>query len=101
MAFSFSFALTTLYLAYSAFCPIEELLQWNCQWCKLYGSNVKVQTVLNSNYTETYGYVAHTNDTIIIGFRGSVDLENWIENLNPETIAPFAQWPDLRLHKVF
>jgi len=97
--FDFNLALKYLYFAYAAFCPKEQLESWNCQWCDKV-PNVQTYAVLESNLTDTYGYVGLWNDsTIILSFRGTVGAYNWYLDFDPVVIYPLKDHPNVAFHK--
>ena len=48
-AYSQDNATRTLYFAYGAYCPQQELYTWTCKWCK-YISNFEIANVTNTHY---------------------------------------------------
>lgn len=70
-----------LMYALSAYCG-EGIVTWNCSWCIF----VDVPPLYNVSVFETpgfgmgriYGYIGRSNESIVIGFRGSATTSNWI-----------------------
>jgi len=72
--------------SYAAACR-EGLQDWSCYWCTLFPYSitppVKVLTVFMSNgIYGTYGYVGYNIDEIIVAFRGTSSIQNWIYDFN-------------------
>eukprot|EP01121_Diplochlamys_sp_Union-15-3_P001362 TRINITY_DN1118_c0_g1_i1.p1 TRINITY_DN1118_c0_g1~~TRINITY_DN1118_c0_g1_i1.p1 ORF type:complete len:296 (-),score=21.78 TRINITY_DN1118_c0_g1_i1:47-934(-) len=91
-----------LYLAFSAFCPRFELLLWNCSWCQ-YTPDFKIKTVVSSNDTGAYGYVAFspTNKTIVVAFRGTDNFINDIIDVEFWTTVDYPSFPNVLVHSGF
>lgn len=70
-----------------AYCGNTCLKSWSCQDGKTVPplSNV---AYLTQNITQADGYVgyAESTNTIVVSFRGSSNIPNWIENLNFEKV---------------
>lgn len=69
-----------LHYAYAAMCPEAQLKAWNCKWCKDKGEFV---SSLYDARTDTYGYVVYdrTHNAVVVSFRGSKSLINWIQDI--------------------
>lgn len=96
-------ALFILYLAYSAFCPPASLSSWSCQWCQ--HTSVPLTAVQSFGHYEdgTYGYVGLNGTSLIVSFRGTNNLENWLAN---DLDAPLVEMyphalPGLLVHRGF
>ncbi|EDQ84946.1 uncharacterized protein MONBRDRAFT_29759 [Monosiga brevicollis MX1] len=89
------------YLAHSwaAYCPPEQLANWSCYWCQDNGTRL-VDTVYD-NRSRLYGYVAYNpiNSTIIVSFRGSSNVANWLYDF--DTIRVTLNDTDVHLHAGF
>eukprot|EP01059_Diplonema_ambulator_P024991 TRINITY_DN4186_c0_g1_i1.p1 TRINITY_DN4186_c0_g1~~TRINITY_DN4186_c0_g1_i1.p1 ORF type:complete len:282 (+),score=94.30 TRINITY_DN4186_c0_g1_i1:57-902(+) len=72
-----------LYAAYGAYCHKSKLEAWDCKWCKDMGP-AKVYGV-TENFIGTGGqaFVVRNNQSmIIVSFRGSHNIQNWLEDFN-------------------
>ena len=102
MTFSFSLAaaLQALYLAYSAYCDEPLLTSWTCMYCAPGAANA---TVSSDSFTGGYGFVTFnkSEDVIIVSFRGSADVQNWIANVDAAQAWPFPQLPNVAVHAGF
>lgn len=76
-----------------SFC-YDGLKDWTCYWCvnenvtgKYPAEKVQLKpaTVLavvqSDGLLGTYGYIGYTEDYILVAFRGTSSVENWIKNL--------------------
>lgn len=85
----------TIY-SYAAYCT-DGLKAWSCYWCKgmpKLGSNsqteqpsivpaVKVSTIFENDGTYgTYGYVGASSQEILISFRGTRGIDDWLKDLD-------------------
>jgi len=77
--FSSSVANTQLTLSYAAYCPAAKISAWNCKWCTV--SGFVVHDVIDDSLTSTQVYVGYQGSTVVVAFRGSTDITNWILNL--------------------
>lgn len=86
----------SLYLAYNAFCPAEGILAWNTQWTKHTIAMNATTVAYNASHDKTRGYVAYSqsNRTLVVSFRGSNNLDNWILDLEPAK----CDWLGVKVH---
>lgn len=72
----------TLHLAYTAFCDEKTVTAWNCLWCNGTGANVTVTKYLYDWVAGTQGYVGYdtVGKRIVVGYRGSKNLANGLED---------------------
>lgn len=71
--------MSNFYHAWSAFCPPSNLFAWDCEYC-FHNPGFKVVDVLEDKTTGVQGYIGYNalNSTIILAFRGSSNIPNWI-----------------------
>jgi len=76
---------------------------WNCSGCCPLLTNVQQAKFFNNPQTDVFGYVAYDTSlsAVVLAFRGTVDLENWISNLNFSTMTPFPNNPNVQVHGGF
>lgn len=81
-----------------AFCNSDCINNWSCK------DTVKVPTLVNVTYihkpmTQADGYIGYSpsEDTIVVSFRGTDNIANWIENINFER-APYPWCFHCELH---
>jgi len=70
--------------SYASSCRVG-LQNWTCYWCKFAPPSqippVKVAAVFESDGVYgTYGYVGVTSQEILVAFRGSASIQNWIHD---------------------
>ncbi|KAI9295796.1 alpha/beta-hydrolase, partial [Neoconidiobolus thromboides FSU 785] len=68
----------------AAYCSDGNLKQWICHHCQVLGSAVTIIDIFYHKDTKGRGFIAIDNhkSQIILSFRGSSNLKNWITNLN-------------------
>jgi len=94
---------TYSFAAYQGQSTYPSINSWNCSGCcPMINSVQKAQYFTNSN-TDIFGYVAYDTalEAVVLVFRGTVDLTNWISNLNFSTLAPFPKEPSVQVHAGF
>lgn len=74
-----------------AYCPSSCLSSWTCKT----GATEPLTEVsyIENNTTKAGGYVGYSakRDLVVISFRGSANIQNWIENANFEKVPyPFC-----------
>ncbi|KAM9969136.1 hypothetical protein ACTFIW_003687 [Dictyostelium discoideum] len=101
----FSFLETTAktFLSYSyvTYCDIEDISNWTCTTCK--HSDVEAFTIVNTIYndtTDTQAYVGYIGNEVIVAFRGSMDIQSWITNLQFLQIV-YPLYPSAKVHSGF
>ena len=81
-------------LAASAYCDDALLEQWNCSECAASRAHVSHITIVDNPQTDARAYVGVMHDAqiglppnaIVVAFRGSSTLENWIENIQTSKV---------------
>lgn len=79
--------------AYSAYCPSSELSDWSCKWCQHNSTVTDFKTTAMITADGEFVYVGYNAEysQIIVSFRGSTDLLNWINNLDAtQTKYPYC-----------
>ena len=73
-------AMSALYYSKAAYCPAPNVNAWNCAACKFHGqmSSMKVFTFFDLQAYVGYNGAARQ---IVVAFRGSSNIANWISNL--------------------
>jgi len=94
---------TYSFAAYQVESDYPNIDGWNCSGCCPMLTNVQQATYFNNDNTNTFGYVAYDSSlsAVIMAFRGTVDLENWIQDLNFSTLSPFPGNPNVNVHAGF
>jgi len=88
-------ALRHLYYAYGSYCNVSSLESWNCKWC-VYNPDFEVNTVINKNFLQGYVGFDNAQNQIIVSFRGSYNLPNWVDNFDAVTV----KYPNVKGGKV-
>lgn len=93
-AFDLGIATRNLHIAAASYCDIDQLTNWNCEYCD---PEIQVQAIIPDESTIIIARDPVQNATVF-AFRGSVNVENWISNLQIGVIAPYED-PDIKVHK--
>lgn len=93
-----------LYFAKVASCDsLESIRSWTCPVCKAASSNFETFWAHESGQ-DIQGFVGvdRSRDTIVVAFRGSKTLANWIANLKFARVdSPFKECYNCHVHKGF
>jgi len=93
-AFDLDIATRNLHIAAATYCDIEQLTNWNCKHCL---PDIQVQAIIPDESTIIVARDCLQNATVF-AFRGSVNVENWISNLQFSVISPYEDH-DIKVHK--
>lgn len=79
-----SLAMSSLYFAKIGYCPASEIGAWDCGESCQYHSGFQVKGVYTNSSIESQGYSGYdpASGRIILAFRGSSNIPNWISDLN-------------------
>eukprot|EP01095_Lingulamoeba_sp_RSL-Kostka_P017157 TRINITY_DN873_c0_g1_i1.p1 TRINITY_DN873_c0_g1~~TRINITY_DN873_c0_g1_i1.p1 ORF type:complete len:280 (-),score=89.71 TRINITY_DN873_c0_g1_i1:173-1012(-) len=85
-----------VYYSYAAYCPSNQVKAWDCKWCQ--EASIKDFEVTAQPYDfliSGSGYVGvhHTNKTIVVCFRGTDDIRNWVIDLLSAKKVPYKNVP--------
>jgi predicted lipase len=83
-SYSFTTGLRTMYYSSAAHCSVDVLEKWNCgEPCSKNPGVEQVSPIINQA-AGTYGFVGYNPNEkeILVSFRGSVNVANWITNIN-------------------
>jgi hypothetical protein len=64
----------------AAYCSAESLANWSCGPCKSADPTFSAK-VIEGSWGGTQAFVGSTKGSIVISFRGSSNIQNWIKNL--------------------
>lgn len=92
--FDLGIATRNLHIAAASYCDIEQLINWNCKHCL---SEIKVKAIIPDESTIIVARDSAQNATVF-AFRGSVNVDNWISNLQFSVIAPYEDH-EIKVHK--
>lgn len=98
-AYSPSIAKQMAYLSSIAYEPVESISSWSCPDCGKYPLlSVKV---FRDNSSKLQGYAGYSVDRgIVVVFRGSDNIENWITNLKAKQID-YSRCTNCKVHDGF
>ena len=101
-AYNPAIGLKSVYYAGASHCTAASLQSWTCgEACSSTSTLTGVTPIIN-NAKGTYGFVgynAHENQ-IIVSFRGSVNVENWITNIDFAKTS-YKNVPGAQVHEGF
>lgn len=96
---------TAVYLAHVtsvSYCQEPHIQNWSCQPCALVQrlEAVKVVKDTKDNFQGLVGYSALYN-SIVVAFRGSMDMMNWIDNITFLKKRAYVEYPNVKVHQGF
>lgn len=76
-------AMSALYYSKSAYCDASDVQGWTCDACSYNGQLANVSVYQNTD-CGSQGYVGYNTGTnqIIVAFRGTANIANWIKDLD-------------------
>jgi len=81
-----------LFYSYAAYCNTDKVADWSCKWCSE-PSVIDFEPIAfpYDRKIDGYGYIGihHTNQTIVVAFRGSHDIRNYIIDLESIVLTPY------------
>jgi len=94
-------ALQFVYYSAAAYCDANPINAWSCGPCKKLGSYDA--TTVSDARTDGQAYVASSaaDNVIVVAFRGSENLKNWIANLNFSKAAAYPECNGCMVHGGF
>jgi hypothetical protein len=98
--FDSSLAKTFATYSYAAYCTEDAINAWNCKYCQAVDNKFHATAILNQG-TETQGFVGTSNGNIVVAFRGTTDLTNWITNLKFAKSSPYPKCNGCAVHDGF
>lgn len=94
--------LTFCLYSYAAYCPSSQIQSWNCSRCQHNSTVSDFQTTSIVTSMDELAYIGFNSEykQIIVSFRGSTNLKNWIQNLKfIHTLYPYCD--GCKVHKGF
>jgi|TARA_B110000967_G_scaffold113721_1_gene116344 hypothetical protein len=73
-------------LAQSTYC-VSSTEQWNCITCD---SSIKLDYVVEDNGVRALQGYDSTTNSLFVAFRGSVNIQNWLDNIQISKINPYS-----------
>ena len=92
-----------VYLANAAYCSQSALESWSCGDNCAAGVAASAVVFVAESLLSLQGYVAFdaTSGTVVVAFRGTEDVENWIENIDFIKTSPYSDFPTAEVHQGF
>jgi len=94
-----------LLFSYAAYCPESQLQTWTCKWCH---NNTNIGSFTPTAFpqdkkSDTFGFVGYSSQLkqIVVSFRGTHNLRNWIVDLKFSKLTPFENFPNVSVHDGF
>jgi len=88
------------HFAGAAYCNSDLISSWSCDHCQEAGS-FQAQVIYNSK-SDMQAYVGlNSENQIVVAFRGSISLTNWIENLYYAHEAAYPHCDGCKVHSGF
>jgi hypothetical protein len=68
----------------AAYCGKDSVLKWNCANCNGYAAGASETVYFSDEDTNTAGYLAVNKgkSLIVLGYRGTKNIENWLHNID-------------------
>ncbi|KXN65445.1 alpha/beta-hydrolase, partial [Conidiobolus coronatus NRRL 28638] len=89
----------------AAYCEQGSVLDWSCDNCNGYADGSSEAVYFNDEETNTAGYLAvnQAKHLIVLGYRGTQDIVNWIHNLDISLVDANlgGQYSDAGFHSGF
>ncbi|KAH9088017.1 hypothetical protein LEN26_019697 [Aphanomyces euteiches] len=84
-----------------SYCSKEHIDKWTCPPCK-YIAKLRDAIVINDEAQDFQGMVGFTGTHIVVAFRGSLDLKNWIADFTLLKTHPWPKTlPTVQVHRGF
>jgi hypothetical protein len=93
-----------LYYSYTAYCNTTQIIEWDCKWCQQPSIESFVPTAFPyDRHINGYGYIGYNpqNSTIVVTFRGTDSLKNWIIDLQSAEKVPYKNLTGIDVGKGF
>ncbi|KXN65555.1 alpha/beta-hydrolase [Conidiobolus coronatus NRRL 28638] len=88
-----------------AYCPLDTVVNWKCNTCDGSTRGTSDVVLFNNDVSETYAYLAvnHYHKIIVISFRGTDGLGDWMGNLKVSMTSLNLPPPyqDAKVHRGF
>lgn len=99
--FAISEALKYLHYSNAAYCSIAELSAWNCTPCRRAAGPITSATVIHNKTTGTQGYVVGAPGQVVVAFKGTTILLNWMYDLTFRKVAMYPLCDGCLVHAGF
>lgn len=86
----------------AAYCSEASLASWNCTPCREpLIAGFRVSRVLYGKKAETQVFIGSDDDDIVVSFRGTDNLKNWIQDLKFPKSTSYPKCPQCKVHSGF
>jgi hypothetical protein len=86
----------------AAYCSAPSLTAWNCTPCQQPEiAGFTVSRVVFGTKSQTQAFVGSDADDIVVSFRGTDNLENWIKDLDFPKTTSYPKCPTCKVHAGF
>ncbi|KAL1521100.1 hypothetical protein AB1Y20_022654 [Prymnesium parvum] len=99
-AYDPSRALQFAYFAGAAYCDLDTVASWTCSKCVAADPSFTAKTFTNAS-TQMNAFVGFGSGEIVVSFRGTSNLENWIDNLQFSKRSVFPKCEGCEVHSGF
>ncbi|ORC84096.1 lipase, partial [Trypanosoma theileri] len=100
-AYSETLAMSALYFSKASSCDVPSIGNWSCDSCAMHPS-FQVKKVFENATEGALAYMGVNEDRIVISFRGSQNIPNWISDLDFKQITyPNATCEGCSVHRGF
>ncbi|KYQ89288.1 triacylglycerol lipase-like protein triacylglycerol lipase [Tieghemostelium lacteum] len=90
-----------LLFSYASYCQRSAIDYWNCTTCSAEQiQEFNMVSVIYNITTDTQSFVGYRNSEVIVAFRGSMDIQSWITNLQFMTTS-YPNCPGSQVHEGF
>ncbi|KEG08385.1 lipase [Trypanosoma grayi] len=100
-AYTEALATSALYFSKASYCDVAPLTNWSCASCTA-DPSFKVTHVFENATEGTQAYIGVSKDRIVVSFRGSQNIPNWLANLEfTQTAYPNSKCDGCSVHHGF
>jgi len=86
-----------LNVSQAAYC-VSSISEWNCYTCS---DSIEVMDLIENGGVRVLNALDHENEKIIVGFRGSSNIQNWVDNIQISHISPYINYDNVSVDKGF
>jgi predicted lipase len=86
-----------LNISQASYC-IDTVEQWNCATCQ---KSIQLVDIVENGGVRALNGIDNENNKIIVSFRGSSNIQNWIDNIQIGHIYPYSNYDDVGVDKGF
>jgi hypothetical protein len=86
----------------AAYCSAPSLTAWNCTPCEQPEiAGFSVSRIVLGTKSQTQAFVGSDANDIVVSFRGTDNLENWIKDLDFPRVTSYPKCPSCKVHAGF